>query len=104
VSETFTWANALAFIAALNTAPCYAGHCDWRLPNVKELQSIVDYGRNNPTIDPAFGPTAPAAYWSSTSYVGAPVAAWAVDFYIGDVMGNFPKNNLLFVRAVRGGS
>jgi hypothetical protein len=35
----------------------YAGRRDWRIPNVKELQSIVDYGRFQPALDPIFGLT-----------------------------------------------
>lgn len=41
------------WVAALNAAN-FAGHSDWRVPNKKELESIVDAGRFNPAIDPAF--------------------------------------------------
>jgi hypothetical protein len=55
----------------------YAGRHDWRIANIKELQSIVDYGTHNPAIDPTFpGATAVYSrdnvlpyYWSSTSQV-----------------------------------
>jgi hypothetical protein len=36
------WSNALAWVQAKNAAN-YLGHDDWRMPNVKELQSIVNY-------------------------------------------------------------
>lgn len=38
-----TWQNALAWVQAKNTAN-YLGHNDWRLPNAKELNSLVNYG------------------------------------------------------------
>jgi hypothetical protein len=41
-------------VAGLNTAPCFAGACDWRLPNVKELQSIVNYQNSTPSVSSAF--------------------------------------------------
>lgn len=78
------WEHALAFAQTKNAAG-YLGHSDWRLPNVKELQSIVDYTRSpsatdtakvGPAIDPLFsctGITNEAGvddypyYWTSTS-------------------------------------
>ena len=112
VATNYTWSGALDYVAALN-ASHFAGHSDWRLPNIKELLSIVDYGRSNPSIDPIFGPTAGgsnyAAYWSSTSWAAfyPQSNAWAVDFL--DAYGNyagtlaFGKSSSLRVRAVRGG-
>ena len=52
------WQEALAWVQAKN-AKNYKGHADWRLPNAKELQSIVDYTRSpsttkSPAIDPVF--------------------------------------------------
>lgn len=42
------WSNALAWVQSRNAAN-YLGHNDWRLPNIKELQSIVDYTRSPAT-------------------------------------------------------
>jgi PKD repeat protein len=55
------WSNALAWVQAKNTAR-YLGYSDWRLPNVKELQSIVDYtrspdGTGSAALDPIFNCT-----------------------------------------------
>jgi hypothetical protein len=52
------WPEALAWVQAQNAAN-YLGHNDWRLPDAKELQSIVDYTRspsttNSPAIDVDF--------------------------------------------------
>ena len=56
------WQSALAWVEAKNAAN-YLGHNDWRLPNVKELQSLVDYTRSPDTtgsaaISPFFNATA----------------------------------------------
>ena len=72
------WEQALAYAENLE----YAGHSDWRLPNVKELQSIVDYSKSPGTsktaaIDPLFNSTQITneagevdfpSYWSSTTH------------------------------------
>ena len=112
VATHYIWSDALDYVAALN-AMDFAGHNDWRLPNIKELLSIVDYGRSNPAIDPIFGPTAGgsnrAAYWSSTSWATfyPDVNAWGVEFL--EIYGTpsatipFGKTSSLRVRAVRGG-
>lgn len=90
------------WVVALNAAS-YAGHNDWRVPNVRELHSIVDYGRTDPTIDPAFGSTGSTNYWSSTVLESLSITGWAVGFFSGNTFG-FGKSSPLFVRAVRGGS
>jgi hypothetical protein len=72
------WQEALNYCESLE----YAGYDDWRLPNAKELQSIVDYSRSPDTtgsaaIDPLFSVTAITNeagqadypfYWSSTTH------------------------------------
>lgn len=115
-NNVYTWDNAFsAKIATLN-AGRFAGHRDWRLPNFKELQSIVNYELvPGPTVAAAFNTgctpgctvtscscTQPRAYWSSSSYANNPPYAWVVGFSVGDD-GEGYKASSNFVRAVRGG-
>lgn len=59
----------------------------WRLPNVKELASIVDRSRVSPAADPvAFPGTPPEWTWTSTPYAGEPQHAWVVGFDYGVVV------------------
>ncbi len=67
------WQDALGFAQAMKLA----GHSDWRLPNAKELQSIVDYTRS-PAIDPVFKLTKLTDgdypfYWTSTTHLDSPI-------------------------------
>ena len=77
------WQEALAWVQQKN-AEHYLGHSDWRLPTVKELQSIVDYTRcpdatQSPAIEPVFRCTTNTNeahqadypfYWSATTHAG----------------------------------
>jgi Protein of unknown function (DUF1566) len=84
---------------ALN-ASNFAGHSDWRIPNLRELLSIVHYGFVSPALDPVFGPSA-VAYWSSTiSARGNFNEAAQVDFNLGEVRFEFYLSGNA-VRAVR---
>jgi hypothetical protein len=79
------WEQALAWVQKMN-AEKYLGHGDWRLPNAKELQSIVDYARapdvtSSPAIDPVFkcmaiknegGAVDYPFYWTSTTHLDGP--------------------------------
>jgi hypothetical protein len=81
--QGLNWQDALAWVQKKN-AEKFLGHNDWRLPSVKELQSIVDYTRSpdtthSPAIDPVFHCTtitngASQAdypfYWSATTHAG----------------------------------
>ena len=91
------WCSALDYCENLELA----GHDDWRLPNMRELESLVDYGRFAPAIDPVFGALS-AIYWSSTSLAGNRDYAWYVYFFDGDV-GKEDEDMALYVRAVRSG-
>jgi hypothetical protein len=81
----------------------FAGHDDWRLPNVRELQSILDYGRFGPAMDTSvFGVAVRAWYWSSSADVGSPGGFWSVDSDAGHVLGaSINRGELSYVRAVR---
>ncbi len=106
----YTWADAFAKIAALNTVPCFAGQCDWRLPNINELLTLVDWGQIGPAINQTFfnnggvdSFTQSSFYWSSTTYLSGPGNAWVVNFADGFVSADGKGLNG-YVRAVRGGS
>ena len=92
------WCDALVYCENLS----FADHDDWRLPNIRELQSIVDYGRF-PAIDPVFGALSYYYYWSSTSLEddrAGPNLAWVVHEKGG--VGNVRKGfGDVYVRAVR---
>jgi hypothetical protein len=89
------------FLTKLNTPPCFANHCDWRVPNIKELQSIVDYSKFDPPTSVP-GATVASDYWSSTSYANLPLGAWNVPFNSGAVLILSKSNDGVHARAVRG--
>lgn len=76
--EALNLANNLADSQCGLTDGSQAG--DWRLPNVRELQSLIDYGRVVPALPSAhpFLFVARGFYWSSTTSVGSPLDAWGV--------------------------
>jgi hypothetical protein len=94
-----TWGDALAHCEGLSLG----ANSDWRLPNVKELESLTDDTGNSPAIDTLLFPKANASYyWSSTTKAYSPDYAWDVDFINGGVLGG-NKSNGMYVRCVRGG-
>ncbi|HYD63981.1 DUF1566 domain-containing protein [Azospirillum sp.] len=100
------WKQALSYAEGATTA----GHTDWRLPNAKELESIVDYSRSpaasdptqlGPAIDPVFSVTNTGTaaspdypyYWSGTTHVEGGTGDYAVYQTVGKAWGfmNFGK-------------
>ena len=86
------WENALSYAENFE----YAGHSDWRLPDAKELESIVDYTRSpdhtsSAAIDPLFNCTQITNeagvddypfYWSSTTHAAESVYNGAAAAYV----------------------
>jgi len=102
-----TWNDALAVSNTLASGAC--GLSDgsvagaWRLPNVKELQSLIDFGQFGPALPPGypFSGVQIFYYWSSTTYAGWPDSAWYVRLYSGFVDGGQSLTNDVW--PVRGG-
>lgn len=90
------------FIQDIN-AQNLCGENDWRLPNVRELVSLVDLGRYGPSIDPNYFPnTLSSSFWSASPYAYHSNGAWYVYFYDGYSNYDYRSYNGR-VRAVRGG-
>jgi len=104
--------------AGTGTCTAFAGHSDWRIPNVNELQTLGSYQNTNPAVDTAFNTSCaasctvtscsctqfagPEGYWSSSTIATIPNAAWYVQFAYSASGGN-AKNGNFYVRAVRAG-
>ncbi len=93
------WSAALT--AANNSN--LGGYNDWRLPNVKELQALVDYSRYSPAIDTNYFPNTPSSwFWSGSPYALNANSAWGMYFVNGSAKYDFRYSNG-HVRLVRGG-
>ncbi len=128
--NVYTWSDSdrafdgtarTVFLAQLNDvsgggANCFAGKCDWRLPTLHELQTILDYNRASPATYRTFNSgctadctlttcscTAEGDYWTATTLAAYRDEAWCVDLIDG-LSVSFPKYGDLHARAVRGGS
>jgi len=106
--EGLNWVDALMWVNEKNIAN-YLGYSDWRLPNVKELQSIIDYSRapaitSSASIDPLFNCTSIVDegglenypfYWSSTTHENMTNGGSAAYLCFGEALGwmEMPPNS-----------
>ncbi len=74
-----TWQEALDAVGELN-AQRYCGHHDWRLPNRRELRSLMSYGTRKPALPTGhpFDNVFSGWYWTSTTAAINPAYAWYV--------------------------
>lgn len=97
LASTHNWSQALQMANASN----FAGYADWRLPNIKELHSLIEYGCAFPSVNlHAFPNTTSGEFWSSTNYRGFPTFAWMIVFNYG-VVYEGSKTGARYVRLVR---
>ncbi|HPV39729.1 MAG TPA: DUF1566 domain-containing protein [Spirochaetota bacterium] len=103
-SGMVTWDNAFTYIDNLNMS-AYGTRTDWRLPNIAELMSLMNFGNSNVSIwFSSLGITVPSAYyWSSTTYSLSPADAWVAAVTIG-IKGTMGKSNTNYAWAVAGTS
>jgi len=80
----------------------FAGYSDWRIPNINELLSIVQWELSNPCIYTVFTNTVSSEYWTSSLYNVDPNDYWAVNFNNSKINNNSLLASL-YVRCVRGG-
>jgi hypothetical protein len=130
VENQYTWSTGTnnmdgtivtTFLADLNGGGGFAGHTDWCIPNVYELQSLVNFAVRSPSAFSEFNSTCTGGctvttcsctpsgdHWSSTTLeeeADGPIFAWVVDFYKGNTNAySGYKEGSLSVRAVRSGS
>ena len=106
-----TWFSALVVVSTLATGECGLSDgsvaASWRLPNVKELQSLIDFGQHSPALPPGHPFTADVwgfgTYWSSTTDAFGPYCAWIVSLFDGYAYGGMGKATAWQVWPVRGG-
>lgn len=109
------WPTALADVNQLASGSCgltdnsTAGQ--WRLPNINELESLIDAANANPPLptgQPFTSVATTANYWSSTTYYGNTASAWAIRFsdgsYVNDGVANAKASATNQVWAVKGAS
>ena len=91
-AATYNWTNALQTAANIGNG--------WRLPNVKELDSLVEEACYNPSINETYFPnTISSYYWSSSPVANGSDSAWIVYFHLG--YDYYYKSNSYYVRLVR---
>ncbi|WP_158583960.1 Lcl C-terminal domain-containing protein [Salinibius halmophilus] len=99
-AQAHTWKSALE----VAQSSAFAGFSDWRLPNIKELESIVEQACVNPAVNSQVIRSAEARdYWSSTPDVLNADQVLALEYYFGELRSvkKQPGDTEIFVRLVR---
>jgi formylglycine-generating enzyme required for sulfatase activity len=97
--EQLDWGGAQGYCDCLELA----GFNDWRLPTRIELISLIDYRRQEPSIDVEAFPETPSTwFWSSSPVAEDPLVAWYLSFMDGNTH-EADRHMTYGVRCVRGG-
>ncbi len=102
-----TWEGGFDYVKCLNTR-AYLGYSDWRIPNIKEIRSLVDYSQSNPALPvghPFTNVQLEYGYRSSTTATYSPGLenySWGLDISDGTIVFAW-KGNGVYIWPVRGG-
>ena len=101
-AKSFVWLAAKQHVSEINKNNPFAGYSDWRLPNIKELSSIVEHRCYDPAINLDVFPNMLSIFvWSATPFVNGDKHAWGVDFNSGYAGYSFRDSANKSVRLVR---
>lgn len=89
------WGPSSEEYMAFKKAQTYCKKLGGRLPEVSELQSLVDYSKLSPAIDTTFfkDTKTDGWYWTGTDYAGDSGNSWMVCFYSGGVGWSYEGRN-----------
>jgi hypothetical protein len=98
--------NMAIFLAnnlSLGSGGCGTNYTDWRLPNIKELQSLIGFDNYSPALPTGhpFSYVQLSSYWSSTGDQIITNFAWGVDLYSGNVNTRDKTDNTFYMWPVR---
>ncbi|KJU83647.1 secreted protein containing DUF1566, partial [Candidatus Magnetobacterium bavaricum] len=106
---TKTWQQALDYVASMNSGAGTYGYTDWRLPNINELESLVNAGQTNHATwlnEQGFINVQSYSYWTSTfnaNYASFPFSGWAVEIHTCKIGSAGKSDPNLYVWPVRHG-
>lgn len=96
-ADSYNWQDALS---QNNTS--YAGYNNWRLPDIKELTSIIEQRCESPSVNESIFPNTPVGgFWTSSPDANQSKNAWFVSFGIGHVGSANKRFDVNYVRLVR---
>jgi len=103
-SEKKTWQQALDYVTQLNSNGGLCGYTDWHLPNVNELESLINLGEANTAMwlnTLEFINVKADSYWSSTTYALYKDAAFNISMLDGSLGGGYKSYHYGYVWPVR---
>jgi hypothetical protein len=101
-ATTMNWKQALEAAQTANSGAGTFGYTDWRLPNHKELVTLIEKACYSPAINTTIFPATGGYYWSASPYTYSGVYAWVVVSIDGFSYTDL-KSYSYYARLVRGG-
>ena len=106
-SVCITWYQAMDYVAGMNAGTYQNyGHTDWRVPNINELESLLNADEENTSAwlnSKGFSNVQPLYYWSSTTNAYFPSFAWFAGMRNGFLYDGNKSSNCYYVWPVRAG-